>query len=506
MSGRILLPGSLILALVAAGCDPTLGADPTPKADKDKPAAGKPATHKVEKGPFKVEVTLKGVFESPGMIEVALSPKVWSPQSGGGPLVVKQSVEHGTAVRKDDPILWLDLERIDQTIRDIENDRQLAELAIKLAEEELPALEKSTPVDLALAEQAKKLADEDLNRFLDKERDLAEKLAHFSVKRISDALEYAREELKQLEKMYRAKELTEETEEIILKRQRNEIAEIVFFLKVYEARRDHSLKVELPRREQGLKENAQKATLALDKARSTLPLALNQKRLALDKLKYERAKAKERLQKLHQDREAMTVKAPADGIIYHGKAVRGQWPAGGPTRLQPGAMVQPDEVFMTIVKRRPLVIRAAVEEKDLAFLRLGTKGKVVPTSAPDLRLNGQLEAVSPVPITPGNFDARVSATLGEGTNALMPGMACSVKFVTYLKESTLVVPAAAVFTEEMDDDKHYVYLTGKGGKPEKRPVTVGKRAAGKVEIVEGLKEGDEILTEKPTEGKKEARP
>jgi multidrug efflux pump subunit AcrA (membrane-fusion protein) len=40
---------------------------------------------------------------------------------------------------------------------------------------------------------------------------------------------------------------------------------------------------------------------------------------------------------------------------------------------------------------------------------------------------------------------------------------------------------------------------GKGGKAEKRPVTVGKRNERQVEITAGLAEGDQVLLEKPKE-------
>ena len=72
---------------------------------------------------------------------------------------------------------------------------------------------------------------------------------HFSVKSAVEYLEYAKEELRQLEKMYRSKDLTEETEEIILRRTRFQVESSEVQLKEAELRRDVTLKVELPRRE-----------------------------------------------------------------------------------------------------------------------------------------------------------------------------------------------------------------------------------------------------------------
>ena len=490
---------ALVCALVVYGLRATGEQAPPDLKIVKLPADAKPPTHKVEKGPFKIEVTLKGVFEAEQMTEIALRPEAWNPQSGGGMLVLRKAVEHGTAVKKGDPILWLETEKLAQTIRDMENDRQLAELAIRQAEEELPLLEKSAPHDLAVAERAKRITDEDLKRYTETERALMVKSADQMLKTYRNYLEYAKEELKQLEKMYRSKDLTEETEEIILRRQRNEVESITFMVKMAEHRHENLMKIDLPRRDQSMQEEAVKAAINWDKARTSIPTQVNQKKLALAKLKYERQKAEERLAKLKRDLEAMTVRAPNDGIVYHGKCVRGQWQSGGlgGDRLRPGAPVQPEEVLLTVVRPNPFFVRAEVEEKDLQYLQGTVKGKASPAIAPDVRLPAKLAKLSLVPVSAGKFDARFTIEAGADGPTLMPGMACTVKVTPYVKEQALSVPSAAVFTDELDEDKHYVYLADKDGKPAKQPVTVGKKAGTRTEILEGLKEGDEILTEKP---------
>lgn len=456
---------------------------------------GGPATCKVEKGPLQIEVSLKGVLTAEQMTEVFVKPEAWAM-----PLVVHKAVPHGTAVKKGTVLLSLDVDKIDQAIRDLKAERALSELAIKQAEEELPVLEKSTPLELAAAERLKKQADEDLKKFLDVDRPLAEESAQQSVKSATHYLEYAKEELKQLEKMYRSKDLTEETEEIILKRQRHQVESSEFYLKSALIRRDQVLKVDLPRQELAAREKAAKETLSLDKARNGLPLALNQKKLALQKLKYENAKNVERLAKLEKDREGMIVHAPADGIVYYGKCQHGQWTTAAMVtpKLQPGGIVMPDEVLLTVVTPRPFYVEATVEEKDLYRLKPDLKGKAVLTGFPDVKLPATVKGVSAVPLTPGSFAARVAVEPGQGAEALMPGMACAVKLVVYRKDDALTVPATAVFQDD-DGDEHYVYLTVKRGKPEKRVVQVGQTANGKTEIVQGLRAGDTILAAKPAQ-------
>jgi multidrug efflux pump subunit AcrA (membrane-fusion protein) len=482
------------LAAFALADDP----EPTTKA-KSRPtnpglSAVKPPTHKVEKAPFKVEVTLKGVFESAALAEVSIKPEVWGPAAGGGLTVVK-AAEPGTAVKTGDVLLTLDREKIDRAVRDQEADQQLADLAIRLAELDLPIVERSAPLELAAADRGKARADEDLRKFLAVDKPLMVESAEFGVRNAAHNLEYVEEELKQLQKMYR-KDLTEETEEIILKRQRNQVESAKFMLKQAENRRDQTLKVDLPRREQDMKDAAVKAGIADEKVRSTTPLAVNQKRLALEKAKYERARGAEKLANLKKDRELFVVKSPADGIVYYGRSVQGQWPAaaGLVTRLQKGGSIQSDEVFMTIVKPGPLTVRATVEEKDRGLVAAGAPCKVTPAAMPDTKLAGKIDRVSRVPVG-GTFEAIVGFDSAPG-DAIVPGMACAVKVVTYTNPDAVTVPAVAVFDDELDEDKHYVYKAGTG-KPEKATVTVGKRSGGRAEITSGLSAGDEILLAKP---------
>src|SRR4051794_27817885 len=126
MSHRNYLWGCLLLAVLAVAYAASGGVGQDQQADKAK---AKAPTYKVEKGPFKIEIALKGVLECDEMTPVALDLEAWTPQTGGSPLIVHKAVEPGSAVRQGDPILWLDLERINQAIRDLEAERQLAELA-----------------------------------------------------------------------------------------------------------------------------------------------------------------------------------------------------------------------------------------------------------------------------------------------------------------------------------------------------------------------------------------
>ena len=472
-------------------------AKPKPEAGPQGAAAEKPSTVTVKPELFKIEVSLKGNFEPQSMREIVLRPESWST------FKVVKAVEHGAEVERDDRLVEFEMDELDDAIVDQKRKVELAELAVTQAEKSLEILEETTPLDLASAERTKRHSDEDLAYYFKIDRPMSEKVANYNVETSENYLEYQLEELRQLEKMYQADDLTEETEEIILKRQRDAVKRAEFFLEMDKIRRDETLKTRLPRLDESMKQSNVRTALSLDEAKAALPLALRRARLDLDKLEVTLDKEKEKLEKLTGDRGAMEVKAPMDGVVYYGQFKRGEWSgaSSGADKLKKGGSVSANDVFMTVVKPRPLLIRVKVPEKDVHQFRRGLKGTVRPTGYPDLRLAATVTDVDQLPFTAGSFQAMLRVSIGEEAQAIVPGMSATIKFIPYLKKRTLTVPPSAVHTDELDDQKHYVCLLTEDGKQQKQAVTLGRKTEKKTEILDGVVAGDQVLKEFPKDKK-----
>ena len=488
LTGRMV---KLAAALMLAVCAQASAGEPAKEKPKHAPPV--PSVHTVKNAPFRVDIKLKGVFEAQGMAEIGLWPKKWAD------FRMVKAVPHATEVRKGDMVLWLDTTKINESIGDAENARELSELAFLQAGDELKRLEESVPLDLAAAERAKRVFDEDLKRYMEIDRPLAVKAAEARLESAQFSLKYAQEELRQLEKMYEADDLTEETEEIILERARNAVKRAKLRLEQAQVQHDRFFNVELPRRDEKNADDAKRQAIAFEKARATLPQTLKKKRLEVEKLKRDRKKSDENLAKLREDREAMSVRAPLDGIMYYGACVRGKWARPDPisacrTRSRE---LKPFNVLMTIVRARPMFVRASVAEKDLSDIRPGMSCTATPAMNEKMKLKAKVLDVSSIPISTGVFDAKIEVDLGKDAAALMPGMSCTVKLVPYSVADAIAVPKKAVFTDDIDEDVRYVYVERKGEKPEKRKVAVGRESLKKVEILDGLKEGEKVLLEKP---------
>jgi RND family efflux transporter MFP subunit len=492
----------------AGASDEATASEKSPQADQASKTAAKPekaksgassetaepATYTVKKGPFKVELSLKGGFEPEKTFPLSVRLKEWKV------LEVRKAVPHGTHVTRGQTLVEFNHEDIGKLIADMTADGQLAKLTLKQAEKTLQLMEVATPIDLELAQRAKRNADQDLARYLKVERPMTEKNEAFMLKQAQNTLEYEQSELRELEKMYKGDDIVEQTEEIILKRQRDSVERAKFSLEVAKMFYDTAVQFTIPREDESRKTEAIRQRLLLERNQTSLPIALSRQKLELEKLKIDLARAEERLKKIQEDRAAMTVTAPADGVVYYGQYVNGEW-SGAATvseRLKTGGNVTSGEVFMTVVKSRPLTLRATVAEKELQWVQPGLQGTVEPTGYPDRKLPATVTRVDGMPTVAGKFEAVFQLShLGKEGAVLVPGMTGTAKVVPYRVKEALSVPASAVFSDEEHETRKFVYLVGKGGKIKKHTVSVGKKSDDRLEILKGLNAGDKILQDKP---------
>lgn len=486
----------------AKAAEPAKNGEPAAKTAEPaksaaEPAATPPATYTVKKSPLKVTVDLDGIFEAQTAHEIFVKPEEWTG------LTVDTAVPHGAEVRKGDVILSLETEKIDRAIADLRADQKISDVALAQSTDQLQALEKTTPLDMEAGERAARIAEEDRKTFFEVELPFTLREIDFSLKVATNTLEYQEEELHQLEKMYKADDITEETEEIVLRRARDTVERAKFNVEMVQLNRDLTLQFLIPRTKDTVTTSAQRKQLDWDKNKVEIPLALQKQRLEVEKASVQRERSEDKLKKLLADREMMTVKSPSDGIVYYGKCVRGKFTDSTTLAdsLRRNGTIQPNQVVMTVVRPRPLFIRAAAPEDQLHNLRPGLKGIATPAGFPDLKLATSIDRVGDVPTAPGSFDARLAVTLDRKAKEIMPGMTCKVKLTPYQKKDAISVPQKCVTTDELDDQKQFVYVLDKDGKPAKCDVTLGRKADKQVEILKGLAEGDKVLLEAPKDQK-----
>jgi len=382
---------------------------------------------KAEKKPEKKELKLAGVFISGKVTEVILRPESWSSWE------VKEAVPHGTPVTKDDVLIKFDREEIERKIEDSRRSQYAAGLSLKLAQEEMDFADKTYPMDRKILERTSEHAKDDLEYYLEVTLPQSIESTERSLQNSKYRLEYAQEELDQLEKMYKADELTEETEEIILLRARRDVEEMKQYLERAEVQTKHTLEVTLPRQKVQTVEQTEKTLLETEKNLASQEINKQRKQHDHEQQKIAYERAAENLEELVKDLNLMTVKSPAAGIVYYGQDTRGKWTqvATLEKQLRQGGSVSANQVIMSIVDPESLSLIVDVPEDKLKDLTVGTAGHVTPKAFPDLKIPAKVASISLVPISPGTFDGKVTLMFDKRPERLMPGMAAD--FVVELK-------------------------------------------------------------------------
>ncbi len=466
-----------------------------PAASDEKPAEEKtedekPSTIKAKTAPILAVETLVTRAESQTSHEIRIDMDQWTE------LEVDEVVSQGATVKSGQVLLKFDTEKFDEKLAESRLDMQLAELERALAEAANDYAERTWEMDRERAETDWAETRDDIQFWMDVRKQMSIESAKRSLENSEHSVEYAQEELDQLEKMYDEDELTEESEKIVLERTQRELEDSQFWLKRNRIETDRELSVEIPRMEQQQQRQLRRGELDYNKAMIDLPAARKRREIEYEKSRLTHEKAVEEFEKLNTDREKMAIRAPADGVLYHGEFDRGTWTNSSGSKLrsiQPDDKLGNDVVVMTIVDPARLQLRCDMTEAQAAQVRAGTTAHVTSPALPGVRFNATVQSVSPFPVDGETYDCVLS--LGEKPDGLRPGMTCEAKLVVYEQPRAVVVPSASVFTDN-DGISHYVFLWN-DNKPERREVVTGREHDSHTEILGGLNAGDEILESRP---------
>ena len=166
--------------------------------------------------------------------------------------------------------------------------------------------------------------------------------------------------------------------------------------------------------------------------------------------------------------------------------------------VEPGSMAQPGHVLLSLAAQGGTRIDANVDEKNLRLLTPGMPARAVADAYPGQSFDAQLNYIAPA-VDPQRGTVEVRLAVPNPPAFLRPDMTVSVELVGGTKKDALVLPSGAV--RDADRQAPWVLLLS-GDQALRRPVRLGLRGVGSVEILEGLKEGDQAIpqTEKAAPG------
>jgi multidrug efflux pump subunit AcrA (membrane-fusion protein) len=483
-------------AFLCSDSAPLNGQEAKPKTKESAESDDKPAKAKkksietvtAKKKPISVFQKLSGLLESSKATEVETDFEKWSD------LKIEKVAEQGP-VKKGDVLVKFDTETMEKAVTDAKFSLSSAKFAHKAIELAAEKAKKTFELDDAMAKLAWKTAQEDYQYYQDVEVPQRKKDLAYDERSAGYRLEYAKDELDQLQQMYTEDELTEESEAIVLKRAERSVESATRGLERSMRYIKRSREFSHPRTDQQRENSFERAKMAFEKSRITLPIAKDKAELAVAKSKNDLQKKMKDLDEMVADSKKMTIVAPVSGFMFYGKADRGKWGAGAGGRdLKVDDKVKAKAVVMTIVDNSELSIRASVAENDVDDFVTGLKGNAKFESAGGKLVPVTIKSVARVPMADGKFDCVVQLDAQPGEN-MLAGMGCKMNFQVYENDDAIVVPKSSVFSDD-DGFSNYVYVGKDDAK--KVDVVLGRTSGKHVEVLSGLKAGDEIRKTKPT--------
>ncbi len=448
----------------------------------------------VEAKPFHIDRGFSATLLPAKPLLIAIDPEVWAD------FTIEEILPHGQAVKTGEVLVKFDREGIDRKLEDLRRAVQARALGMASQELAFAKLVEETALQLDAARRAASTAAEELAYFTQVGRKTSEEEIADNLEGAQRRLEATREELKQLKMMYDADDLTEQTEEIILKRQEYAVKSTELSLKHTELATERALEVTLPRRAVALDADAKTNVIELEKAEKNLPRALESARLELEAARTAAAREKQELAELEKDLPLMEIKAAADGIFYHGSLDEGRWSLGELAKfLTKGGKMPFVRPFASLVPAdADLGLTAHVDEAVARSLKAQLKGSLTAAGREDIALSATIQEIASVPGGDGKYRVDLLPEWPEEGELewpadldVAPGMNFECRFVVHREDAAIVLPVKAL--QAAEGGKWTVQVKMADGKNETRPVVRGRMNGEQVEVLSGLEGGQVVI-------------
>lgn len=133
---------------------------------------------------------------------------------------------------------------------------------------------------------------------------------------------------------------------------------------------------------------------------------------------------------------------------------------------------------------------ADISESKLDTTKRGKKVKLIFNSFPDVDYHGTIEAIGDN-IDPATRTVKVRIVLPNKKSLLKPGMFAQAQFADDHRAG-LVLPFTSIFTVEAES---FAFIETEANTFVRKKIVIGNSNADYVEILEGLKKGDTVVTE-----------
>ena len=178
------------------------------------------------------------------------------------------------------------------------------------------------------------------------------------------------------------------------------------------------------------------------------------------------------------DKDVLVLRAPVNGVVLEKAAIE-------------GARFAPGEVLFKLADLSSVWIQAEVAEQDQGQLRIGQRANVTVDAYPGETFAGKVSFIAPV-LNSQTRTVQVRLELSNPHGRLRPAMYANVQFATQKSAAAVLsVPSSAVIDS---GTRQIVLVQVAPGRFAPREVKPGQRAGDRVEVLEGIGEGERVVT------------
>ena len=175
--------------------------------------------------------------------------------------------------------------------------------------------------------------------------------------------------------------------------------------------------------------------------------------------------------------KALEVKSPIDGVVTDRRSTAGE-------------LVSKETQIYTISDPTDLWVIAEIKERDIAAVKIGQQTNFAVLAYPAEAFHGNIVRIgNRVEDDSRTLEVRIEASNADGR--LKPGMFADVEIVTTVQENVLLISDIALQT---NGEEQIAFVVLDEGKFEKRTVKTGMEQHGRVQVLEGIKEGERVVT------------
>ena len=171
----------------------------------------------------------------------------------------------------------------------------------------------------------------------------------------------------------------------------------------------------------------------------------------------------------------------------------------GISLVNPGQYLNAGDAIVTLQALDPIYVDFFVPQRDLVKLSVGQDIKLIIDSYPNVSFTGKISTVNPI-IDTSTRNVEIEATVSNAEHKLVPGMFGTVVVNTGSPQRYITLPQAAISYNPYGDIVYLIQNFGadKNGQPilkvKQSFVTTGETRGDQVAILQGLSEGDCVVT------------